>query len=91
MISASWAGGSTRQWRRVRAAVLARDANRCQVQTDACTTIATCVHHLDGRSVTGDDPSRLVASCTPCNLKLGDVRTNDPQPRPTKWWEKETP
>lgn len=86
-MSASWAGGSTRQWRRVRAAVLARDGGRCQLQLPGvCTTRADCVHHTLGKAVTGDDPAHLVASCTPCNLRVGDPRSTDPAPRPKQWW-----
>lgn len=63
----------------MRAAVLARDRYLCRVQLDVCTEAATCVHHTKGRGVTGDDPRYLVASCAPCNLKIGDpTRGADP-------------
>ena len=67
-----WGKGSTRAWRRVRASVLKRDGWRCQVQLPGtCTGVADCVHHVVGRAVSGDDPRYLVASCTPCNLAIG--------------------
>lgn len=86
-MSSSWKGGSTRGWRRTRAAVLARDGWECQLRLDGCTTIADCVHHTHGRTVTGDDPAHLVASCTSCNLKTGDPqRVPDPRPTPRTRW-----
>lgn len=36
-MSRSWAKGSTRAWRRTRAAVLTRDGHRCQLRLDGCT------------------------------------------------------
>ncbi|MFI6763312.1 hypothetical protein ACIBF5_29680 [Micromonospora sp. NPDC050417] len=33
-MSKAWAGGSTRQWRRIRAQVLARDGYRCRAHRD---------------------------------------------------------
>jgi 5-methylcytosine-specific restriction endonuclease McrA len=86
-VSKGWAGGSTRQWRRVRALVLVRDGFACQLKLDVCTSQATCVHHTAGRSVTGDDPTYLVASCAPCNLKLGDpTKGASPQARKITRW-----
>lgn len=74
-MSTSWKGGSTRGWRRTRAAVLARDGYLCQLQLPGCTTTAPLqgghVHHTRGHS-TGDDPAHLVASCRNCNLHVGD-------------------
>ena len=87
-MSRSWAKGSTRQWRRTRAAVLARDGYRCTLQLDdGCTTIATHVHHVHGRTTTGDDPAHCVAACAHCNLKLGDpTKAPDPAPTPRTRW-----
>lgn len=86
-MSKAWKGGSTRTWRRVRAAVLERDGRRCRLRVpEVCTTVADCVHHTIGRAVTGDDPAHLVASCKPCNLAVGDPRALDPAPRPKAWW-----
>jgi 5-methylcytosine-specific restriction endonuclease McrA len=80
-MSSAWGKGSTRAWRILRLKVLKRDGYRCQVQIEGiCTTIADCAHHLDGKAA-GDDPDRLVASCTPCNLAVGDPagRGTDPE------------
>lgn len=71
-MSSAWRGGSTRAWRKVRAAVLKRDGHTCQLRLDGCTLAADCVHHLYGRAVTGDDPAYLVASCRHCNLVVGE-------------------
>jgi hypothetical protein len=87
-MSKAWQGGSTRAWRKARARVLARDGWQCMVKVPGvCTHVATCVHHVLGRSITGDDPSHMVASCTECNLSIGDPTTApDPPPTPaTKW------
>lgn len=67
--------------------VLVRDEYQCQLELDVCTSVATCVHHTAGRSVTGDDPAYLVASCEPCNLKLGDPTklADPPNKGVTKW------
>lgn len=87
-MSKGWQGGSTRAHRRARAFVLARDGGRCQVRIPGvCTTVATCAHHTLGKSVTGDDPAHMVASCTACNLHVGDPRSLDPEPKPKAWWE----
>lgn len=95
--SKGWPNGSTWAWRKIRAAVLDRDGRRCQLRLDGCTRVATCVHHLHGRAVTGDDPRHLVASCTPCNLRVGDPQRSgntarqhssnvDPAPKQTTLW-----
>jgi hypothetical protein len=86
-MSRAWRGGSTRAWRRTRAAVLARDNYRCRNQIPGiCTGHATCVHHTHGRNTTGDDPRYLIASCHPCNQHIGDPTRNDPAPRPRTRW-----
>ena len=98
----SWANGSTRTWRKKRRRVLERDRHRCQLKLPAacdctirgcrrfhgCKTRADCVHHLDGKAL-GDDESRLVAACTPCNLHVGDPAKGaggDPPPRQVTAW-----
>lgn len=87
-----WEGGSTWAWRKLRRQVLDRDRWRCQLTIPGtCTTIADCAHHLDGKA-SGDNPARIVAACTPCNLHVGDparsggggARDPDPVPR-TSW------
>lgn len=71
-MSKASAPGSTRTWRRIRAAVLTRDGYRCQLQLDGCTVRATHAHHTVGREVSGDNPDHLFAACEHCNLKAGD-------------------
>jgi hypothetical protein len=92
-MAGGWGKGSTRAWRRVRATVLARDGNLCQLRLPGCTRIATCVHHVYGRAVTGDDPRWLAAACQHCNLRIGQpgrprgrrrTRTT-PQRKYTRW------
>jgi hypothetical protein len=87
-VSRAWVTGSTRAWRRLREQILARDHHTCQVRLpDVCTHRATCVHHTLGRAYTGDDPAFLVASCAPCNLRLGDPSdAPDPAPQPATTW-----
>lgn len=101
-MSKTWAGGSTRAWRRIRALVLQRDraagwacraheegwcARANRASSHACTTTPTSAHHTRGKSVTGDDPRYLVASCSACNLHIGDPTTGaDPSNEGvTKW------
>lgn len=81
-----WEGGSTTAWRKVRAQVLDRDGHRCRLQIPGvCTTIATQVHHTKARELVGDDPAYLLASCPPCNQRVGDPTKHDPEPRPSRW------
>jgi 5-methylcytosine-specific restriction endonuclease McrA len=85
-----WAGqGSTRAWRRLRAAVLARDHHTCQIRVPGVCVGRSDpmhVHHTIGKA-RGDDPAYLVAACAPCNLHIGDPgRGSDPPAAPiTKW------
>lgn len=83
-MSANWSKGSTRRWRKIRAAVLAANnaanGGRCQVREKCDGAQATVVHHTVGRRVTGDDPRFLAASCAPCNLAIGDPAKTNPQP-----------
>lgn len=86
-MSKAWQNGSTAAWRRVRAAVLVRDQQRCQLQLDGCTTIATQAHHTRSREQVGDDPAWLLASCAPCNQRAGEPGRGDPAPTPSRWWQ----
>ncbi len=88
----AWQAGSTREWRGIRADVLARDGYRCRAHADGwcdrvpgvhrCTGHAPLhgghAHHTLGRSVTGDDPRHIVAACGPCNLHIGDPTQRAP-------------
>jgi hypothetical protein len=56
--------GSTRQWRKQRAAILERDGHRCHW----CGGHADSVDHLKPKALGGsDDPTNLIASCGACN------------------------
>jgi 5-methylcytosine-specific restriction endonuclease McrA len=76
-----WGRGSTRAWRKIRAMVLARDHGQCQLRLAGCTVTATCVHHVVGRAVSGDDPRFLLASCQSCNLAIGEPGRRRRTPR----------
>jgi hypothetical protein len=89
-VSRAWAKGSSRAWRKLRAAVLAENQRtnqgRCQLRLRGCTGQATQVHHTHGRALTGDDPRHLLACCKPCNLKVGDPSATRPLPRRVTRW-----
>lgn len=62
--------GSTRAWRKVRAAVLKRDCSLCAY----CGGPATIVDHVQPVNRGGtDDESNLVAACATCNGSKGDL------------------
>jgi 5-methylcytosine-specific restriction endonuclease McrA len=82
-VSRTWAGGSTRRWRKIRQRVLERDGHTCQLALPGCTRYATHAHHLHGKA-SGDDPAGLVAACPSCNLKTGDPTRRSSQPRPRR-------
>jgi len=95
-MSDAWRGGSTRRYRKIRAMVLVRDGGRCRLgpiraergDRDVCTYIGNQAHHLDGKAA-GDDPSRMIASCGPCNIAEGDPterHDNDPPATASEWW-----
>lgn len=84
-MSTTWSKGSTRAWRRVRAAVLLRDGYTCRLRLPGCTGRAEHAHHTLGRAVTGDDPAHLVAACAHCNLAVGQP-SPDPAPRAVTQW-----
>ena len=61
--------GSTRAWRKVRAAVLKRDGYRCRY----CGAEATTVDHVRPVVSGGTDrEDNLVAACAECNRAKGD-------------------
>lgn len=79
-----WPGGSTRAWAKIRAYVLERDAYVCQLRIpDTCTHTATQAHHTRDRNVYGDDPAHIIATCAPCNIRVGNPTITDPDPNPT--------
>jgi 5-methylcytosine-specific restriction endonuclease McrA len=90
LVSRAWSKGSTRRWRRTRAAVLAENARinegRCTLALPGvCTGVATQVHHVAGKQA-GDDPRLLVACCGECNRHVGNPqRTATGIRRVSKW------
>lgn len=100
-MSKAWAKGSTTAWRKLRARILhtnlVENQGRCQValpgtwvnskgETVQCQGVADCVHHQLGRDVTGDDPRYLVASCTACNLHIGEPKNGSPRHKRISSW-----
>ena len=90
-MSRSWKQGSSRRWRKLRAAILYANVletgGACQVAIPkVCTGQADTVHHVKGKAVTGDDPRYLVAACTACNRKLGNPANVSPRPRKITRW-----
>lgn len=79
-----WKGGSTRAWRRIRLLVLERDSYRCRLQLTGCTTVATEVHHLLPRTISGDDIRYLRSVCRPCNVAAGEPGHQQPK-RISSW------
>jgi 5-methylcytosine-specific restriction protein A len=67
--------GSTRAWRKVRAAVLQRDNYQCQLRDVGCTIQASEVDHttnvasLGVRRADAIDPNRCRASCADCHRR----------------------
>jgi hypothetical protein len=89
-VSLSWAGGSTRRWRKLRASILAANAltngGRCTLAIPrVCSGMADQVHHALGKAVTGDDPRFLQATCGPCNRKVGEPGARVEPRRVSSW------
>jgi 5-methylcytosine-specific restriction endonuclease McrA len=89
-MSNNWSKGSTRQWRKTRAAVLLanqqENRGQCTLQIKGvCTGTADQVHHIQGKAF-GDRISNLAAVCRACNLKIGDPTRISPAPRPRSNW-----
>lgn len=91
-MSASWAGGSTRTWRKLRMYVLDRDGFACQVPVrggtednggQVCGAFATHVDHIVPLSKGGPkyDDRNCRAACSRCNLGRG---AGDNEPRPVR-------
>jgi 5-methylcytosine-specific restriction endonuclease McrA len=94
-MSGAWSKGSTRAWRNVRARVLTRDRQRCQLRiAGVCVTTSDPmhVHHIHGRDsgcpgCKADRHDHLQAACAPCNLSVGDPsRAADPPAIPITRW-----
>jgi 5-methylcytosine-specific restriction enzyme A len=62
---------ATAAWRKVRAQVLKRDQNRCQIREPGCTIQATQVDKIINVAAGGDplDPRNLRAACAHCNAR----------------------
>lgn len=89
-MSRSWEKGSTRHWRKVRAAVLLANSHenkgRCVLAIPGvCTGQATQVHHVRGKAY-GDRLEDLVPACRECNLHIGQPGRVSPDPRPVSRW-----
>lgn len=79
MGSALRPAGSTRQWRRLVAAVFAAKGRRCLMLRDGrvCANYATTVQHIRRREHGGTDhPDNLLPACGPCNY--GERDPHDP-------------
>jgi hypothetical protein len=92
-VSKAWAKGSTRQWRKIRAAVLEHNrihyGGQCRARVrGVCTKVAEHAHHTRGREITGDDLRHIEGVCAPCNLHIGNPVThpyNCPQCADVQW------
>ena len=74
--------GGTRAWRRIRAAILARDGFVCQW----CGGVADSVDHLTPRGRGGgDEPENLVAACMRCNVGRRSSRAGRTPPLPVRY------
>jgi hypothetical protein len=79
--------GSTRHYRRIRAAVLEanrlENGGRCTLAIPyVCTGTADTLHHTLGWAVTGDDPRYMEATCAACNGVVGEPGAKTVQPPP---------
>lgn len=66
----------TAQWRRVQAAVLARDGHRCRIRGPKCTVVATEADHIVPSADGGSkfDPDNLRAACKSCNIRRANLQ-----------------
>lgn len=67
--------------------VVVRGEGGYRAEPRRCTGVATEVHHLLGRKVTGDDRRYLRATCMNCNRKAGEPLAGpDPAVAPVTAW-----
>lgn len=88
-MSRAWAKGSTTQWRKTRAAVLAENQRtnhgKCTLRIPkVCTGQANQVHHVLGKEH-GDNIKHLVAVCRACNLKVGQPGRGTKPKKVSRW------
>jgi 5-methylcytosine-specific restriction protein A len=58
----------TKEWRKLRAHVLARDGHCCQLRLTGCTERANTAHHRIARELGGADaPWNLISACPSCH------------------------
>lgn len=76
MRSALTSRGSTRRWRQIRAAIIARDAGICQICGGAGAR--TVDHMLERQNGGGDDPANLRAAHHRCSFaeRAGRVKAS---------------
>lgn len=88
MASSLGPSGSTTAWRTIRAYVLARDRNTCQIGAQGCTGTATHVDHIVPRELGGgDEETNLRAACERCNLGRDRPKLeHEPPPRVVSRW-----
>lgn len=71
---ASWAGGSTSRWRKLRVYVLLRDGGTCRIRGPRCTNVAESVDHITPLSKGGAkyDAANCQAACWACQRWKSD-------------------
>jgi 5-methylcytosine-specific restriction endonuclease McrA len=77
----AWAGGSTRQWRTIRARVLNRDGHECTIRGPRCTITATEVDHIINKAAGGTDTlANLRAVCQSCHKPITQQQATAARP-----------
>jgi hypothetical protein len=70
---------SSARWRKLRAAVLARDGYLCQIGGPRCVGHATTADHINPVAIAPDmfwEPDNVRAACAPCNAGRGAAFKN---------------
>ena len=87
----------TDEWRRIRAAVLARDGSRCTSCGIAVASADADIHHLVLRAAGGlDDPANLITLCDGCHAarqspglaRAACARAMEPPPHLAHWLDR---